>query len=308
MTLTAHKQRAARQRHPEPSHGETARTSRGGGAVTLGAFRTGILAIWGLYFIIPVYWLVVAATKSQASLTGSGGLVLSHPQLSANLHLLFSYEGGIYLRWCLNSILYSVAGAGIGTVIAGLAGYYLAKYRFPGREAAFSFVIGAVLVPSTALALPLFLMFAKVHLTNTIWGILLASIVNPFGLYLARLAAESLVPTELLEAAKVDGAGDFKVFFRISSRLMGPGLVTIFLTQFVGIWNNFLLPVVMLQDQSKYPVTLGLYSWNSQISQAPILQTLVIVGAFVSITPLVIAFILLQRFWRSGLTTGGIKA
>jgi multiple sugar transport system permease protein len=308
MTLTMHRRRVVQPGEVKPTRARPLRAGRGPGGTALAAARTGILAVWGVYFLIPVYWLVLAATKSEGSLTSSGGLVLSHPQLGLNLRLLFGYEGGIYLRWCLNSILYSVAGAGVGTVIAGLAGYYLAKYRFRGREAVFSVVIGGVLVPSTALALPLFLMFAKVHLTNTIWGMLLASIVNPFGLYLARLAAESLVPTDLLEAARVDGAGDYKVFFRISSRLMAPGLVTIFLTQFVGIWNNFLLPVVMLQDQTKYPVTLGLYSWNSQISQAPILQTLVIVGAFVSITPLVIAFILLQRFWRSGLTTGGIKA
>jgi multiple sugar transport system permease protein len=270
--------------------------------------RTLILSVWGVYFLIPVYWLVLAATKSEGTLTSSNGLALSHPQLGSNLAALFGYNGDIYLRWILNSLLYSVGGAGIGTLIAGLAGYYLAKYKFRGREAIFSVVIGGVLVPTTALALPLFLMFAKVHLTNTIWGMLLASIVNPFGLYLARLAAESLVPTELLEAAHVDGAGDFHVFFRIASRLMVPGLVTIFLTQFVGIWNNFLLPVVLLQDQSKYPVTLGLFSWDSQISQEPSLQTLVIVGAFVSVAPLVIAFILLQRFWRSGLTTGGLKA
>jgi multiple sugar transport system permease protein len=116
------------------------------------------------------------------------------------------------------------------------------------------------------------------------------------------------VPFELLEAAKMDGAGDFRTFFSIAARLMTPGLITVFLTQFVGIWNNFLLPVVMLQDEKYYPITLGLYTWNEELSQLPVLQTYTLTGAFVSIIPLIVAFLFLQRFWQTGLAAGGVKA
>jgi multiple sugar transport system permease protein len=271
--------------------------------------RIAILTAWAAYFILPLYWLLLASTKSAGTLSNSAAFAIAKPQLFTNLGSLFSYEHGLFFQWALNSVLYSVAGAAVGTLMAGMAGYYLAMYRFRGREALFSVVLGGVLVPSTALALPLFLLFSQVHLTNTFWGVFLASIVNPFGFYLARLAAEASVPVELLEAARVDGAGDFRVFFSIASRLMVPGLITVFLTQFVGIWNNFLLPVVMLQNQNLYPITLGLYAWNSQqyAGQTP-LQTIVITGSVVSIAPLVVAFIFLQRFWRSGLGAGGIKA
>lgn len=274
-----------------------------------GGFRIAVLTAWAAYFILPLYWLVLAATKSAGTLSSSSAFAIVSPQLFTNLQSLFSYENGLFFRWAANSVLYSVCGAAVGTLIAAMAGYYLAMYRFRGREALFSVVLGGVLVPSTALALPLFLLFSQVHLTNTFWGVFLASIVNPFGFYLARLSAEASVPFELLEAARVDGAGDFRVFFSIASRLMVPGLITIFLTQFVGIWNNFLLPVVMLQNQNLYPITLGLYAWNSQqyAGQTP-LQTIVITGSLVSVAPLVVAFIFLQRFWRSGLGAGGLKA
>jgi multiple sugar transport system permease protein len=137
--------------------------------------------------------------------------------------------------------------------------------------------------------------------------VFLPSLVSPFGVYLSRIYAASSVPDEIIEAARIDGAGEVRTFFTLSIRLMSPALVTIFLFQFVSIWNNFFLPLIMLRDQTLFPVTLGLYTWNSQVSQIPDIRTLVLVGAFVSIIPLLIAFLSLQRFWRNGLGAGGLK-
>jgi multiple sugar transport system permease protein len=106
----------------------------------------------------------------------------------------------------------------------------------------------------------------------------------------------------------VDGAGEIRIFFSIASRLMLPGLVTVFLTQFVGIWNNFLLPVVMLNNDELYPLTLGLYTWNGSVQQDSGLPALVLIGSVVSIVPLIIAFVALQRFWQNGLNAGAVKA
>ena len=198
-------------------------------------------------------------------------------------------------------------GAVLGTIIAAMCGYALSKYEFRGRELIFNVVLSGVLVPATALALPLFLIFSEVNLTNTYWAVFLPSLVSPFGVYLARIYAAASVPGELLEAARLDGSGEVRTFFTVSSRLMAPALVTIFLFQFVAIWNNFFLPLIMLRDQALFPVTLGLYAWNSQISQIPELRTFVIIGALVSILPLIIAFLGLQRFWSSGLGAGSVK-
>ena len=144
-------------------------------------------------------------------------------------------------------------------------------------------------------------------MVNTYWAVLLPSLVSPFGVYLARVYAAMSVPDSLLEAARLDGSGEVRTFFTMSIRLMSPAMVTIFLFSFVGIWNNFFLPLVMLQDERLYPVTLGLFSWNSQVSRAPFLQSYVVVGSLLSIIPLIIAFMVLQRFWQSGLGEGGVK-
>lgn len=261
-----------------------------------------------IYFLIPIWWLFVASSKRPSLLTSTNGLWFSGPfSLFSNLRDVLTYDNGILLRWLANSLLYAGAGAIVGTLLASMAGYALAKYVFPGREATFNFILAGVLVPATALALPLFLLFSKVNGTDTIWSVFLPSIVSPFGVYLSRIYAASSVPNELLEAARLDGAGEVRTFFVVAARLMTPALVTILLFQFVAIWNNFFLPLVMLQNSRLYPVTLGLYTWNSTINQAAELQFFVIVGALISIVPLILAFVSLQRFWQSGLAAGGVK-
>jgi multiple sugar transport system permease protein len=269
-----------------------------------------IMGVFTLYFLTPIWWLLVSSTKTGGQITGTAPLwftLESVPTFMANLGNLFTYSDGVFGRWLLNSALYAGLGALLGTVIAAMCGYALAKYEFRGREALFNIVLSGVLVPATALALPLFLNFSEVKLTNTLWAVFLPSLVSPFGVYLARIYAAASVPTELLEAARLDGSSEMRTFFTVSTRLMAPALVTIFLFQFVAIWNNFFLPLIMLRDQVLFPVTLGLYAWNSQISQIPELRVLVIVGALVSILPLIATFLALQRFWSSGLGAGSVK-
>ena len=189
-----------------------------------------------------------------------------------------------------------------------MAGYAMAKYLFRGRDFIFSVVLGAILVPGTALALPLYLLMSNVGLTNTYWAVLLPSIVSPFGVYLSRIYAAASVPDELIEAARIDGAGEFRTFFTVAVRLMVPALVTIFLFQFVGIWNNYFLPLVMLSNERLFPITVGLQTWNVTTGGAnKFLYTLIISGALVSAIPLLIGCIILQRYWRGGLGAGSVK-
>ena len=259
------------------------------------------------YFLIPLFWLLVASSKSQGDLIGTFGLWFSKVHWATNLKLLFHNDGGVFTRWLLNSALYAIVGSLVSTLLAAMAGYGLAKFVFRGREATFSLILGGVLVPATALALPLFLLFSKVHLTNTYWSVLLPSFVSPFGVYLSRVYASGSVPDEMIEAARIDGAGEYRIFFSHALRLMSPALVTIFLFQFVATWNNFFLPLVMLSSEKLYPVTLGLYTWNSQADRAANMQLITVVGSLVSILPLIAIFLLLQRYWRVGLGAGGIK-
>ena len=266
------------------------------------------MALVAGYMLLPVYWLLISATKSQSDLVGTPGLLPAGWHLRDNLSALFHQQDGVYAHWLLNSLLYAGAGAAVATLLAAAAGYALAKYRFRGREASSPSILGGVLVPATALALPLFLMFAQVDATDTFWSVFLPSVVSPFGVYLSRIFAAASVPDEVIEAARMDGAGEFRIFRTIALRLMAPALVTVFLFQFVVIWNNFLLPLVMLQDDRLYPVTLGLFTWQSQTGRLPELQTLTIVGAMVSVVPIVLTFLLLQRYWRAGLAAGAVKS
>jgi multiple sugar transport system permease protein len=266
-----------------------------------------IMVIFTLYFLIPIWWLLVASTKSRGDLFTTNPLWFADLNFWNNLVALLNYDNGVYVRWIINSIGYAGVGALVATVLAGMCGYALAKYRFRGRELLFNVVLGGVLVPATALALPLFLLFSQVQLTNTFWAVFLPSIVSPFGVYLARVFAEASVPDELLEASRLDGAGEVRTFFTVSIRLMLPALITIFLFQFVGIWNNFFLPLIMLRSEELFPVTYGLYAWNSTINQFPELRSFVLIGALLSIVPLIITFLLLQRYWRTGLGAGALK-
>ncbi|MCS5486007.1 carbohydrate ABC transporter permease [Curtobacterium sp. C1] len=269
-----------------------------------------VMGVFTVYFLLPIFWLFVSSTKTASNFNTTFSLwfsATSFQDFFGNLVELFTRQDGIYLRWLLNSIAYAGVAGLLGTVLSAMCGYALAKYRFRGREALFNVFLGGVLVPATALALPLFLIFSQVDLTDTFWSVFLPSIVSPFGVYLSRLFAASSVPDEIIEAARIDGSGEVRTFFTVAVRLMSPALVTIFLFQFVAVWNNFFLPLVMLRDSSLFPVTLGLYTWNSSVNQYPDLRTLVLIGSFVSIIPLLVAFLSLQRFWRSGLGAGGLK-
>lgn len=286
------------------------RPSRDGGIRESAVSRTVAMAVMivaTLYFLTPLWWLLVASTKDRSDFTSTNPLWFADFALFDNIAALVTYRDGVFLRWLANSALYAGVGAILATIIAAMAGYAIAKYAFRGRETLFNVILGGVLVPATALALPLFLLFSQAGATNTIWAVLLPSLVSPFGVYLSRIYAAASVPDEIIEAARIDGAGEVRTFFTVATRLMAPALVTIFLFQFVAIWNNFFLPLIMLRDESLFPVTLGLYVWNTQVSQIPDIRALVVIGSLLSIIPLIVTFLALQRFWQSGLANGGLK-
>ncbi|CAN5268554.1 carbohydrate ABC transporter permease [soil metagenome] len=271
---------------------------------------TLVMGLLAVYTLLPLAWLVINSTKTQAALLSSFGLWFSGDfALWDNIVQTLNYHDGVFLRWFGNTLLYVVVGAGGATILATLAGYGLAKFRFPGRRAVFAVVLGAVAVPGAALAVPTFLMFSQLGLTNTPWSIIIPSLVSPFGLYLIWVYASDAVPGELLEAARIDGAGEFRTFFLISARLLAPGAVTVLLFTVVATWNNYFLPLIMLSDSTWYPLTVGLNSWNAQASTAggEAIFNLVITGSLLTIVPIVVAFLFLQRFWQSGLTAGSVK-
>ncbi len=274
--------------------------------------RTIVLLLFLLYFLLPFIWLLFAVTKSNAALFSTFGLWFAPDfNLWTNLQTVFTYDNGIFLTWLGNSVLYAVSSSIGAAILATLAGYSFAKFSFRGKTLLYASILGAILVPNTALALPIFFLMSKIQLINTPWAVILPSLVNPFGVYLMRLYASQSIPDELLQAARIDGAGEIHTFWRVALPLMVPGFITVLLFAFVSSWNNYFLPLVVLSDPQYYPLTVGLASWNAQASSVgggQVLFSLVVTGALVSISILILAFLFLQRFWQSGLAMGSVKA
>ena len=271
---------------------------------------TAVMIVFVIYSVLPLDYLLVNSTKSQGDLLSTFGLGFGGSfELFDNLADLFSYDNGIFVQWFANTLLYVVVGAGGATFIATIAGYGIAKFDFTGKKAVFAIVIGSIAIPGTALAVPTFLLFSSAGLTNTPWAVIIPSLVSPFGLYLIWTYAVDAVPQEIIEAARIDGAGEIRIFFSIASRLLAPGIVTVLLFAIVATWNNYFLPLIMLSDPAWYPLTVGLAQWNAQSTgtAADPIQNLVVIGSLVTILPIVIAFLFLQRFWQSGLAAGSVK-
>lgn len=272
----------------------------------LGRVVAGVVLLAGLgYFLMPVYWLVVASTKSTTDLYATPGFAFADVRLWENIRNLTEYDGGIFWRWLLNSGIYSGLGSILMTIVSILTGYALAVYRFRGRTVLIGIVMGSMLIPQTVLAQPLYLLVVALGLNNTYWGVLLPSIVYPFGVLLAYVYAQQSIPREVIEAARIDGAGELRTFLAVGVRMMIPGSVTIVLFAFIGSWNSYLLPLLVLNDAKYMPITVGLSGWNQASITIPQLQSLTVVGALVSIVPIVLVFLSLQRYWKNGLSLSG---
>ncbi len=295
---------------PRSRAARTAPPSRSGsggvGAEKPSLVATGVLVLGALYGLIPILWVLFAASKSADELFSTFTFAPS-TYLLENLRDLFAYRDGLFLRWAGNTALYALGGALVSTLVSAAAGYGLAIFDFRGKKLFFNVILAGVLVPAVILAVPQYLLFAEAGLANTYWAVFLPSILNPYGIYLARIYAGASVPREMIEAARTDGAGEMRIFSRFAVPLMLPGLVTVFLFQFVGIWNNYMLPYIMLGDDSLFPITVGLSTLMNQGASQPAMYTTVITGALVSIIPLIALFLLLQRYWQSDLTGGAVK-
>jgi len=266
------------------------------------------LGLFAIYCLLPLWWVFVNMFKDNSQLFNSFGLWFSSPShFFENLNALFTRDGGIFWTWLRNSVVYAGSTAVLTTIICALGGYGFAKYNFAGKGPLFALILGTIMVPSTALVLPIFLLMQKLGLINTVWAVILPSVINPFGLYLMRVFWESAFPDDLIEAARIDGAGHWTIFWQVGLPLVRGGLVTVGLFSFVASWNNFFLPLVVVSKDDLFPMTLGLSVWNTvSTGQTPI-YPVIILGSLISILPLIIGFLTLGRYWQGGLGAGAVK-
>lgn len=257
-----------------------------------------------LYFLLPIIWVIISSTKTNAELTSTNGFWFGTINLAENYEKLMSWTQGLFWRWVGNSLFYSLTAGIIGTLISVACGYALSKFQFRGKKVATAFIMIGMLIPVAILTVPLYIVFHSVGMTDTVWAIIIPSWVSPFGVFLGMVYSDSSVPTELLEAARIDGASEARIFFTIVLRLLGPAMVTIFLFIFVATWNNFLLPLMMVSSAEIKPVTLGLYGMMSYFAPQ---KGAVMLGALLGVVPLIVLFLTLQKYWQAGLAAGAVK-
>jgi multiple sugar transport system permease protein len=223
------------------------------------ALRAIVLLAFAIFFGAPLLWLVLAPTRTDYELlTGPSFAVGSLHNVAAAWHHLDAFGDHLYRRWIANSLLYAF-GATALTLVTGIpAGYGLAVGRFPGRRLLLTLTLIAMLMPVTALVLPIFLELNAVHLLGSVFAVILPFAFFPFGVYLAYLYYATTVPGELFDAARVDGCGEWQAFARVALPLAKPVLALVFFFSFAADWNNFFLPYVVLPDSAQYPVEVGL--------------------------------------------------
>jgi multiple sugar transport system permease protein len=268
-------------------------------------------ALFAVFTLIPVAWIIVNSTKTQANMFSTFGFWFARPfNFFHTFGMLFqNVDGdGAYIQWFGNTALYAVLGGGGGTILSALAGYGFARYQFRGSRVLFYVVMAALMVPITAITLPLYLVYAKVHLINSIWGMILPSLANPVGMYLMRTYVQVSVPRELIDAARLDGAGEIRIFFRVALPLMVPGVMTVLLIMVVAVWNNYFLPLIIFTQNHLFPLTVGMGLWSQHATTSgdANLYPLIVMGGLVTIVPLIALFLILQRYWRGGLLLGSL--
>lgn len=288
--------------------------SRGSGSAwarrTKTTATTAFLALAAAYVLVPIYWLVVASSKNASQLFNTNTfLPPASLSWSANFHGLFTYEDGDFSWWLLNSFIYSTVTATLATAVSTLTGYGLAKYNFRAKRVVLGIVVGSLMVPATALVVPLFLLEHYMGLTNTYQGVVLPLLVYPFGVYFMSIFAADAVPDTLIDSARMDGAGELRALWQIGRPVLMPGMLTLFLLSFIGTWNNYFLPLVLLGTETRFPLTVGLSAWASSLDVAGAGQPLyseVILGSLISVLPMLVLFPFLQKYVARGLVFGAV--
>jgi multiple sugar transport system permease protein len=274
---------------------------------------TVLMALLACYVLVPMVWILLSSTKDNTQLFSLGAFsVPSHITLGSNVAHAFDLEDHVFIYWILNSVGYAVVISLGSTYLSALAGYSMTKLHFATRRVFAALVVGSLMVPSAVLVIPLFILEQRIHLTDTYQGVILPSLLSAFGIFFMMVYTNESMPDQLIDAAKVDGAGHLRIFHQVALPILKPGVVTIVLISFIASWNNYFLPLVLLSNRKLFPMTLGLDNWLSTVtsSSAAAGQTVVypdiVVGTAFSILPLLVIFPILQRYVARGITLGAV--
>jgi len=274
-----------------------------------------VLALFVVFFVLPVLWLLLAATKTDDQLVHGHPLSFgSWEALGANWTALTSFGDNAILRWLGNSATYSFLALAITLCVAIPAGYALAMTEFRGRRTLLVATLVVMLMPNATLVVPLFLEANAVHLIGSMWSIILPYSFYPFGVYLTYIYFSTALPRDLIDAAKLDGCSPFGVFRHIALPLAAPVVALVGFFSFVANWTNYFLPYVLLPQSDQFPVQVGLGTlldavpqFNPTVGTAAVQRPELALATLLAITPVLVVFLFSQRFLVAGMLAGATK-
>lgn len=276
-----------------------------------------VLLLFAVYCILPIYWLVVSSTKTSHQLFSMNGLVfpLTLRGLWANLVQAFTFGQGEFGIWLANSIAYALAAAVVGVGVASLAAYVLAFHRFAGRQGVRACILGTMMLPSSALVIPVYLINTDVlHVQNSPLAFVLPSLVSPAAAFFMWTYYGRAVPAELLDAGRVDGATEKRLAWEVTRGVALPGALTMATIVFIVTWNNFFLALIVLNSSVQYTATVGLVDWvtvlsgsSAGVGSGAITYPQIITGALVSLVPVMALLVAMRKKIAVGMTVGSVK-
>ncbi|MCI3275143.1 carbohydrate ABC transporter permease [Streptomyces cylindrosporus] len=261
------------------------------------------LLMCALLTLLPFVWVLGGSLRSLDEIRSDPGAWLPHHVTLGNFTRLFRTQG--FGRFLVNSVVVAAMVVVGNVVAASAAGYALAKLEFAGRRLAFGAVMAALMVPFTTVFVPQFVITVDLGLADSLTGIALPAMALPLSVFIMRQYALS-IPDELLEAARIDGAGEFRIFFRIFLPLAGPAVATITIMSFLTSWNNFIWPLVVAQSMQSYTLPVGLAA-TSQAAAHVTDYGLLLAGAIVVMLPVLVLFLFLQRYFVQGVAGTGMR-
>ncbi|MGW0229905.1 carbohydrate ABC transporter permease [Actinopolymorpha singaporensis] len=278
-------------------HGRSRHRSGGAGQIVLYV----VLSVAAIGFVAPFVLMVSNSLKTaQEIIQVPPSLLPEHPTFA---NFAFVLQNSPYLVWYRNSLLVAVSVTVLTLFTSSIAGYIFAKFTFPGKNVVFVVLLSTMMIPAPVLLIPSYLVMNFLHLLNTLWALVVGSIVSAFGIFLMRQFIAA-IPDDLVDAARLDGAGEFAIYWRVILPLTGPALAALGIFTFLGSWNDYLWPLIVINDQDKMVVPLALTYFNSQHAQR---SDLVMAAATMAVVPVCVVFLFFQRRIVNAFVLTGIK-
>jgi ABC-type glycerol-3-phosphate transport system permease component len=265
------------------------------------ALMYGALIVFAVMMIFPMLWMASSAFKPMQEIFSHPVTLLPKAPTLENYFGLF--ESMPFAINLFNSSYVAVVSTAASLFFCALGGFGFAKYNFRYKNVLFLFLLGSMMIPQEVLMIPLYIVFQKLHWIDTHWGLIVPGMANAFGIFFMRQFIESL-PDELMEAARIDGLGEFQIFSKIVLPIIRPAFASLGIIFFMNSWNNFLWPLILLKSETMYTLTVAIYAITGGIREP---FHIIMAGSFVSVLPLLIIFLLFQRQFIAGITSGAVK-